>query len=216
MIDARRKVYIWPTWISGLLSGDKHCGWAAWLRAHYFYTKRVDEHENSLTQWKAEHAEDVARRAIELEDQGWRVRQEEQNKFSYYGKVATVGGCPDLVGFKEGLALIEDVKTGKERDSDFWQVAIYGMLLPLCDRELDERVVHATVVYSKQRRTRAISPQHIEEAKPLIVERIKTTASAVQPARVPSVVECSLCDIEDCPDRAAPGNESLTATGDVF
>src|SRR5206468_35641 len=32
--------FIWVTWISSLLSGDNHCEWAAWFRAHFEHEKR--------------------------------------------------------------------------------------------------------------------------------------------------------------------------------
>lgn len=212
-LEPRRKPYLWPTWISPLLSGEKHCEWAAWVKAHYNYTKRPDTRENSLTQWKAEHAAGVSRRAADLEADGWAVSVEDQNKFTYRGQAAAVGGCPDIVAQKMGVVRIDDVKTGKQRDSDFWQVAIYGMLLPLVDRALSELVVHAAVVYRD--RVRHITPAEIVQAQPLIVTRIKQTAATMAPARRPSDSECAFCDIADCPERVETVDGKVV-DGDAF
>ena len=214
MMERRRKVYIWPTWITGLLSGDKHCEWAAWVRAHYHYEKRQETgRENSLSQWKAEHAAFVTAHAENLRADGWSVRFEDQNKFNYIGKAATVGGCPDIVAVKPGLVRIDDAKTGKERDSDFWQVAVYGMLLPLVDDSISELVVWGNVIYKN--RTREIMPIQILEARPMIVDRIKRTSDDTTPRRTPSGSECAFCDINGCPERIENA-DGLSAEGDAF
>lgn len=215
-MEQRRKPYIWPTWISGLLSGDKHCEWAAWLRAHYFYTKREEDgdRETSLKAWKAEHARFVSLHAETLEKAGWEVRFEDQNRFNYNGKAATVGGCPDVVAIKRslGIARIDDAKTGKPRDSDAWQVAIYGALLPLCDTDLTDLVIVGNVIYKD--RESEVTAQQMVEWKPIIIERVKKVASEHPPARRPSASECAFCDIAECPDRIE--SDILTADGDAF
>jgi hypothetical protein len=211
--EPRRKVYIWPTWISPLLAGDKHCEWAAWFRAHYYYEKREETgRENTLSQWKAEHARLVASHAEALEAEGWKVRFEDQNRFNYHGKAATVGGCPDVVAVGEGVVRIDDAKTGKPRDSDFWQVAIYGMLLPLVDESLSELVVSGNVVYKD--RIRVVTPAQILESKDAIVAQIQRTASATIPLRRPSASECAFCDVASCTDRVESG--IMQADGDAF
>jgi hypothetical protein len=35
MTAPRDGSYIWVTWITGLMSADKQCEWAAWFRAHF-------------------------------------------------------------------------------------------------------------------------------------------------------------------------------------
>lgn len=213
MMEPRRKVYIWPTWISGLLAGDKHCQWAAWVRAHYYYEKREEtERENTLSQWKAEHGRLVLQHSERLQAEGWTVRLEEQNKFNYHGKAATVGGCPDIVATKEGRARIDDGKTGKPRDSDFWQVALYGMLLPRVDESITELVVSGNVIYKD--RVRPITPAQIVEAQSIIVEQIQRTAAPAPPPRTPSVSECAFCDVGNCPDRMS--GDVMQAEGDIF
>ena len=214
-IETRRQPYIWTTWITGLLSGDKHCEWSAWFRAHYQgYDKRPEtpDRENALSQWKAEHAELVARHAARLRDDGWSVRVEDQNKFNYRGQAATVGGCPDVVATRDGVVTFDDAKSGKARDADFWQVGVYATLYPLVVKDLAELVIRGSVVY--QDRDRPIEPRQIVEAKPLIVERIKRTAGAAEPRRTPSPSECAMCDIVGCPDRIDAG--VAEADGDLF
>lgn len=224
-LEPRRKPYIWPTWITPLIGGDKHCEWAAWIRAHYFYTKREEtetdpdkakatsSRENALAQWKAEHAQLVAKHAAELEADGWSVSMEDQNKFSYNGKIATVGGCPDVVASKGGVVRIDDAKTGKPRDGDFWQVAIYGLLLPQVDEAISELVICGHVVYRD--RVRFITPAQIVEAQKSIIAQIHRTSATTPPARRPSASECAFCDIADCPDRVESA-EVKSIDGDIF
>ena len=218
-VERRTGVFIWPTWIAGLLAGDKHCAWAAWFRAHHRYDKRPDEDENQLARWKAEHAEMVRVRARLLELDGWVVSVEDQNKFHYRGRAATVGGCPDLIVVAEDMARIEDYKTGKEREADFWQVVLYCILAPLAtdtaDR-LDGRTLSGTIVYRD--RERAISAEDIQASRPLVITQILRTASAEEPLRTPSAAECRYCDIACCPDRMSEVRPvtPVTVEGDLF
>ena len=203
-VERRAGVFIWPTWIAGLIAGDKHCEWAAWFRAHYRYDKRPDEDENRLARWKAEHAEMVRARAATLRADGWVVSVEHQNKFSYHGRTATVGGCPDLIGVSEekGVALIEECKTGKERGADFWQVVLYCLLAPLAKEtanRLQGRLLTGLVLY--QHRARPITGADFEASRPVVIAQVQRTAAVEEPVRTPSAMECRYCDIACCPER---------------
>ena len=215
-LNARRKPYIWATWLVGLLSGEKHCEWAPWLKAHYQYDK-VDEdpsRENALSKWKADHAVMVTEHAMVLRADGWRVRVEAQNKFTYRGQVADLGGAPDVTAVQQGTLRVDDIKGGKARDEHFWQVALYGVLLPLVSRDYAELVVVGNVVYPD--RLRPLDAADIVRAKPLIVDRIKRSAAPAEPARTPSAAECAWCDIANCPDRAASAGPEMAVEGDLF
>lgn len=213
LTERHGKPYIWATWITGLLSGDKQCEWAVWLKAHYQFEKLTDlARENALAKYKADHAAALPEHAERLRAEGWTVKLEGQNKFNYKGQAATLGGCPDIVALKPGVLRVDDRKTGRARDSDYWQVCTYGFMLPLVSRDYAELVVEGNVIYND--RVRHISPAEIVAAKPLIVQRIKTTAGAVVPPRTPSAQECGFCDIPDCPDRLA--GAEMEAEGDVF
>ena len=142
--------FVWTSWVTGLLSGDKQCHWAPWYRAHHFFARRKDPRGGNLEKWKSDHAAMVRTRVAHLRALGWRVWVEAQNKFTVRGKLAVLSACPDIVATHDsatidrqairGMALagpmeaeavsgivarVEDCKTGQPRSSDFWQVAIY-------------------------------------------------------------------------------------------
>jgi len=131
----RNGSYIWVTWITGLLSGDRHCLWSAWYRAHFKgYERRPTSFD--LAAWTANHAEMVRARADALRADGYQVYVEDQNKFTLRGRAATLGGVPDLVAVRDTSsdgreALVVDCKSGRQRNSDFFQVLTYMLVLPL-------------------------------------------------------------------------------------
>lgn len=194
--------YIWPTWITPLLSGESHCEWRAWFKAHYKdYPKREDDDPNRLSQWKAEHAEFVGSRAQQLREAGYVVSVENQNKFNVKGATATVGGVMDIVARKPGAVLIEDCKGGKKREEHFWQVVIYMVLGRMADIVKPDEVVTGSVVYRDL--VRPITQEQANTGAALVAARIRTTGGAAEPARTPSFSECRFCDIAGCPDRMA-------------
>jgi hypothetical protein len=197
--DERNKPYIWPTWITGLLAGEANCQWAAWFRSHFQFEKRKDTNENMLARWRTEHAEFVRDVAAARQAEGLRVSVEDQNKFTYVGDTAMVGGKPDLVSESDEAVVIDDCKTGKEREKDYWQVVIYGILLPLVRPQFKGKTIVGNVLYRK--RQREISHQDFRRSRDHVVQQIQRTAGAVEPKRTPSASECRFCDIADCPER---------------
>lgn len=209
----RRKPYIWPTWISGLISGDKSCKWAVWFKAHFQDYEKTEEEDrdNALMQWKADHAAMVHARAAKLRELGWSATIEDQNKMYVVGQTADVGGKPDIVAQLGSDVLVNDCKTGRQRDSDYWQVLTYMMNLTLPRARFAGRPVTGAVVYPFG--VREIFSADLVAGKPRIVAMIHEVAGSVEPLRVPSEAECSRCDIANCPERvAATGVVSVDTT----
>lgn len=205
----RNKTYVWPTLLAGLLSGDRSCWWSAWYRANNYLNDRLedDDKAESLTRWKAEHADMVRDRVFELEMAGWKVSVEGQNEVKANGKVVDVVGVPDIVATKPGEAIVEDCKTGKRRDSDLWQVYQYLYLIQLCGHpklEPDMRVTGA-VRYRDGAVDGLALPDYEREQ---ITKAVRSMADATEPARVPSARECSFCSIAACPDRVTETHEA--------
>lgn len=198
--ESRWAPYIWPTWLSGLISGDKHCWWSAWFRAHFHYKKRVEEN-NDMRLWRAKHASAVQSRVAQLIAHDWAVSTEDQNRLNVKGKSATIGGCPDIVAHQtlSSIIRVEDVKTGKQRDSDYWQVLIYMFLLTLAGSQYEGMPIEGGVIYNDS--TREILHEDLLKSKQHIVDAIKMVSGATQPQRTPSAAECERCDIACCPDR---------------
>lgn len=108
--EPRVRPFVWATWITGLLSGDKHCAWAAWYRAHFLWTKRPEEPESHarLRVWKGEHSDLVRQRAGSLRAAGWHVNVEGQNKITVNGRTGTLSCAPDIVAVTDGADLLSD------------------------------------------------------------------------------------------------------------
>ena len=130
MTVPRGSSYIWVTWITGLLAADKQCELSAWFRAHFSGFEKMPTDFN-LAAWKAAHGEMVRARAAALKAEGYTVFVEDQNKVTLKGRAATLGGVPDLVAVRGAEALVVDCKSGKQRDSDSFQVLTYMRVLPI-------------------------------------------------------------------------------------
>jgi len=260
MAIPRSSPYIWVTWITGLLSGDRHCLWSAWYRAHFKEYERKPTGFD-LAAWTATHAEMVRTRGQALREAGCEVFVEGQNKFALKGRAATLGGVPDLVavcgpvagpgdpgrpavehtggeGWPAAVhtgggggpaatgraipgagppatshaipggepagpdALVIDCKSGRQRNSDYFQVLTYMLVLPLTHPACRGRRIAGEIQYRDT--SVRIEPEKLtDDLKRLIRTTIEQVAGAEEPPRVPSAGECRFCDlcIGDCPDR---------------
>lgn len=218
MTTPRDGSYIWVTWITGLMSADKQCEWAAWFRAHFQGFDRVPS-DFDLAAWKAAHGEMVRARADELRGEGYTVDAEGQ-KVTLKGKAATLGGVPDLVAVRDGEGLVVDCKSGKPRDSDAFQVLTYMLVLPLTHEACRHLSLAGEVQYRDSRLP--IAPEKLtDELKGLIRATIERVGGDAEPPRVPSASECRFCDITAaaCPERveeAAEGGGSGETETDLF
>jgi len=208
--------YIWVTWITGLMAADRHCEWSVWFRAHFQGYDKVPSHFD-LAAWKAAHGEMVRARAEELRGEGYSVFVEDQNKFSLPGKAATLGGVPDLVAVREGQGLVVDCKSGKQRDSDSFQVLTYMLVLPLT-HEACRRVSLAGEVQYRDSRLRIEPEQLTDELKGLIRATIERVGGEEPLPRVPSLSECRFCDLTaaDCPERVDEARGVSVVDHDLF
>ena len=112
--------------LSRLLSGDDSCEWLAWFHAHHYSDSwtRADTSFDSV-RWKMEHSNLLWESRERLEDDGYTVWVEKENKFWVDGACATVSGQPDLVAERHGDITVMDVKTGTPCQSDIVQVMLY-------------------------------------------------------------------------------------------
>jgi hypothetical protein len=202
MAQPRSDPYVWVTWITGLLSGDSHCQWATWFRAHHTYDKRPSDFDSA--KWKAQHAEMVRERVSSLRASGYNVYVEGQNKFTLRGQAATLGGTPDIVALTPNEALVVDCKTGQQRDSDYFQVLTYMLVLPFTHPQARDRVFTGELQYRSA--SIRIEPSKLSDAEKVLIRSMITRVGGDTPApKVPSIGECRFCDIDlaDCPDRVS-------------
>lgn len=205
------KPYIWVTWLSTLLGG-KSCVWAAWFKAHFKYTKFEDD-ASQLAEWNRDHTRMMRDIRAELEENGWTVAVEDANSFKLEGVAAIVAGKPDIIATMPGHVLVIDGKTGRERDSDWWQVLIYLFALGLSRQDLvgDTR---AELHYKSGKRVRLVPIDLNDNRRDDIVQMVKAVAADKAPPRSPSRDECKRCNIgfADCPERY---RERAAATSSV-
>lgn len=209
MATPRREVYLWVTWLTKILAGDQSCEWSTWFKAHFQdFEKRP--RDNDIVAWTARHGEMVRKRAEELRRDGYEVFVEDQNKFTLKGRAATLQGKPDIVAVKEDDFLVVDCKSGKQRDSDRFQVLIYMMILPLTHPACQGKIVRGELEYPD-------GPVLIDALPNKVRELIKTTIERVGGPTplpiVPSTSECRLCDLTkaDCQQRIeAPERAAVT------
>lgn len=189
--------YVWPTWLTGLLSGDKQCQWALWYRAHFKYEKRRDDSFDSAS-WSAGHQALAMRRLKELSADGWTVKVEAQNDFRLKGKTALLSGKPDLIATRGNEALVVDAKTGRQRASDFWQVLIYMVAVPRSVPDIPR--LRGEVCY--EHTSVDIAPEELTpEREESIFAMLRLAGQDTAPAHTPSRNECRFCDIADCRER---------------
>lgn len=203
------KPYIWATWLAKLLGGNQ-CVWSAWFKAHFKYEK-FEEQASDLAVWNREHTALMAVRRRELEEDGWTVTVEDANSFKLEGEVAVVAGKPDLVAVKGDRVLVVDGKTGRERDSDVWQVLLYLFAIPKSRRDLPKNL-EGEVHYKTG--DLALTPAELTpERLAQVVTLIRTIAVDAPPVKVPSRAECLRCNIgaRDCPERVTEEARTLVA-----
>jgi len=206
------KSYIWVTWLAKLLGGQR-CDWSAWFKAHYKYEK-FEEMAADLVKWNREHNALMAARVKELEADGWKVMVEDQNSFKLEGEVAVVAGKPDIVATKAGQVMVVHGKTGRERESDLWQVLFYLFAIPKSRPDLVGELV-GEVQYAKGDVRITVTPADLDPVRmEQLVGLIRTVAGVAPPPKTPSRAECKTCNIgaKDCPQRV--GVEQTTAVGE--
>lgn len=212
--QARDFPYIYVTWLSGLLSGDRSCEWSVWFKTHFQgYDKTVRDFNSA--RWNQEHTALLNRKRDELQGAGYTVYTEAQNKFNLQGGVATLGGKADLVGgFTPEALTVYDAKTGKPKDSDITQVQIYMWALPRAVPRYKSAVMSGTLVYSDHEEeipASTITPAFVER----LVALIKRVANVTPAVKIPAAGECRWCDITsvDCAERIE-GEEHTAITED--
>jgi len=202
--------YIYVTWLAKLLGGQQ-CLWSAWFKSHFKYDK-YEEQAMDLVKWNRDHTALMARRRKALEAEGWTVFVEDQNAFRLEGKTAVIAGKPDIVAVKDDQVLVVDGKTGRQRESDIWQVLFYLYALPKSRPDL-VGVLCGEVEY-KSGECLTVTPEELADRMSAIVDLIRIVSADTPPKRTPSRPECKVCNIgpRDCPARI--GAETMTAVGD--
>lgn len=207
--------YVWVTWITEILAGEASCLYAPWFKARFKFDK-YERGGGDLAQWKANHASMVETTVAELRAQGHTVTVEDQNSFQLQGELAILAGKPDI--FDDTTTLVIDAKSGKRKQKDWWQVALYLVALPLQWREkLAGRTIRGEVRYPD-----GVVPVTLDQITPAskarIVDLMKRIGTDLAPTPEPSWRECRFCDLgpADCKARMRTERPAATKVDGLF
>lgn len=184
------------TTVSGLaqlLASEKDCLNALWQQTHYQFEKQPSTYNPS------EHDEMLSQRALELDNQGFTVYVENQNSFKYQGQTfdICVAGRPDIIAIKDDWAVVEDIKTGKPKDSHKMQVLLYMSMLPFAPESkhlFKGHIPHGRLVYRD--RILDIPKWSVDqEFRQRLQQLIAMLCSPEPPASKPSDWECRYCKV---------------------
>ena len=205
-MEVRDRPYVWVTWIAKLLSGEDLCVRSAWFKAKHqrSSSEKVPSDFNSAT-WNMNHTSALREYRSKLVGEGYQVYVENQNKFTYSGNTinVAVGGKPDLIARNGGAGKIVDIKTGAPKDFHTIQVQLYMWLIPrVLTAQHGGVEFDGLLVYNNHEvpiPANSVNQEFINSS----IEMIKAIASLDEPETVPSLGECSCCDIlpEHCPSR---------------
>lgn len=218
MAELRRSgPYIWVTWLTDLLVGQRSCEWATWFRAqHESWSWDKAPSTFNLATWQMQHTARLNEVRDELEADGMTVSTESQNGFALRGRSAVLGGKPDLVAISDSRATVLDVKTGPPSSAHGVQVMIYMYALPRALPQYRGVTFDGRLVYNDHEievAAAAIDDKFVENLGRLIGR----VSDAGAPARkVPSVMECGRCPIThaDCPERQVDDTDYELETAD--
>lgn len=202
MSERRRGLpYIYATWLAKALGGAR-CQWKFWFAAHFKYDKH-EEMASDLVKWNREHNALMRARRRELEEDGWTCTVEDDNAFRLQGQTAVLAGKPDLVAVKGDRALVVDGKTGRERDSDVYQVLLYLFAIPHSRPDLP-KMLEGEVFY-KTGAAVTLSSAELAPHMDAIRSMIRVISSDTAPPKAPSREECRFCNVgpKDCPQRVS-------------
>lgn len=197
----RSKPYFCSPSISNLLGEDKQCKYSTWLSGNYQFQKLSSDGDFSA------HDEMVRTRARQHKNQNYVVYVEEENTFHLPGRMATIGGRPDLIVVEGDSVVIEDCKSGKQKKAHRFQVLIYMLLYrlsPIGKKLCGDRIPKGRLVYYDE--IIEILPNEIDkEFKDMFSHLVAVLCASTKPSTIPSFYECSYCNIPDCycPERKA-------------
>ncbi len=143
----RQNLYATVTGLAQLLANEKDCPHALWKTTHHQFKKQPSTFDPS------EHDEKLIERALQLHNEDFTVYVENQNSFKYQGHTfdICVAGRPDIIAIKDDWAVVEDIKTGKPKDSHQMQILLYMSMLPFApdtQHLFKGHIPHGRLVYS--------------------------------------------------------------------
>ena len=87
MAERRETPYIWVTWLTELMAGERDCEWASWFKAQHEGRSWEPVPDKGLALWKLKHTALLEQYRAMMEDAGCTVTSEGQNKFVLKGQL---------------------------------------------------------------------------------------------------------------------------------
>ncbi|BAY57925.1 hypothetical protein NIES2135_47980 [Leptolyngbya boryana NIES-2135] len=208
---------IWVTWLSRLMADESQCVWSVWFRTHFKYEKLNTNFDSA--KWNANHRVLVNDRINILETEGYTVYVEGENRFEVLGRahLVKVAGKPDIIAIKDDYAWVEDCKTGQRKNSDFYQILIYLLLLPVSLAPCQGLSLKGRLIYSDE--VVEIQAEQVNENfREQFRAAIAILSSSIPARKVPSFQECRFCDISTayCPERSENHLEQNSSEHGLF
>lgn len=203
-LKKRPQPSLWVTPTAALLAGEKKCTFAIRQLVNYYLPQVASDYDFS------KHDEQVLKRACQLKNEGFTVYVEDDNSFSVQGKIydVRVAGKPDIVAIKDGWVVVEDIKTGKRKDSHKMQVLLYMLLLPVAPETkhlCQGKIPHGRLIYNDD----IVEISHWRVDRPFKKRLREAIATLCDPTPVkaqPSPWECRYCKLssEHCSAKVMP------------
>lgn len=192
----RDKPYIWITWISGLIAGEKQCKWAAWHRTHFFFRKTPSDFDSVGHKIKHTALRDTLLRELEVKD--CEILLEQNLKVD--GRRATLSGSIDAMAWKEDKGVIFEIKSGRENAADKAQLMIYMWALKMAFKRFAHIKWDGMLIYNEKRVS--VPNVEIDPRFACIMQDFITDLIQNEPPRkYPSDRDCKFCNIQDCDER---------------
>ena len=126
------------------------------------------------------------------------------------------GGKPDMIATTGKSATVYDMRTGEPRASDKVHVLVHLFAVPLAFPEYRGMDFKGVVVYGDHEV--AVPSDAVDDAfKSSLVSLIRRIGADAPTVKVPSAVECGICEITsgDCPERVDEPVPEVTPEEDL-
>lgn len=186
----RKKPIVAASWLSKPLVGESQC-----LVEYYVQVRHKIPSNGEFISYQMQHQKFLRERKQLWEAKGYNTSIEKQNTISFTTK-KTIDfiGTPDL--YVKQLNHIEELKTGKPKDSDVVQLMLYMAAAPYV-YGLQE-IPSGEVCYRGGSSTTVFPEEITQEFKDQVTELIGILVADQVPKPVPSESDCRFCKLNQC------------------
>jgi len=190
----RKEPSVWVTWLAGVMSGDVDCLWRPWFLTQHELNKRNPTSDALLGRLE-QHDQLVQTLSARLSQQRVSVTSEVPLNATISPPGVKLSGSVDLAADDGEIALYE-VKTGRARLSDQYQLLIYSYLW---QRVHGVRAGKLILVYPD---AEVLVGPLAPDFETRLIAALQTLAGSAPLRRVPGL-ECRYCPITsvDCIER---------------